>query len=110
MFKGVVWSVRDKKTGLVIHRSPQVVLKNCRLRVSAAGRRRVLKEKRKNVHAGIEGELVKLKVTALDPRFWRRVEYNPYLYDTFVYSDSGEPVLMAKYVKLTETGCYVHEF
>lgn len=104
MRRGVVWSVKDKRTGLVVDRSSYVTLRHCWLRVSAAGRARVLRDKRKNVHAGIQGERVQRLPKNLT---WRRVQYNPYENNTFVYSDTGKPVEFATYVKLTETGCYV---
>src|SRR5688572_10692765 len=47
------WSIRCK--GKVIGHSDKVGLLDCKLKVSEAGRQRVLREKRKNVHAGIEG-------------------------------------------------------
>ncbi|MGH7241004.1 MAG: hypothetical protein ACREGB_01770 [Candidatus Saccharimonadales bacterium] len=40
---------------------------------------------------------------------WLRVEYNPYLYDSFVFTDTKKPVYNARWVKLTPTGCYVSE-
>lgn len=102
--KGVIWSVKNKTTGLVVDRSPEVYLKDCKLKISEAGRQRVIKQQRKNVHAGVEGERLKRQPVCAG---WRRVEYNPYVNSSFVYTDTKEPVGFARYVKLTETGCYV---
>jgi hypothetical protein len=52
-----LWSVRSRKTGRVLYHAAVVLLYDCEFKVSKAGRKRVLKEKRKNVHAGIAGEL-----------------------------------------------------
>lgn len=104
-YKTVMWSVRSCKTGRVVTHQPLVILKNCELKVSKAGRVRVLKEKRKNVHAGIQGE--KMPIPSRWSMPWRRVEYNPYLYESFVYSDTKEPVKFAEFVKLSENGCWV---
>ena len=50
-----MWSVKDIKTGRVICHQYEVQLYNATFKVSAAGRARVLKERRKNVHAGVQG-------------------------------------------------------
>lgn len=52
-----VFSVKDVKTGRVIAHANTVKLQNAYPKVSEKGRQRVLKEQRKNVHAGIRGEL-----------------------------------------------------
>lgn len=101
--KGVVWSIKSVETGLVVDRKTRVTLTDCHLKVSQAGRKRVLSEKRKNVHAGVQGKRVRVAPEGT----WKRVEYNPYLYDSFVFSDTKTPVKFSRYVKLTETGCYV---
>ena len=56
-------------------------LKNVTFRVSESGRQRVLKEKRKNVHAFITGELI----DALPQNYtrWRAARYNPYELEKF---------------------------
>jgi hypothetical protein len=49
------WSIRDCKTRRVIGHSDHVLLFEVKPKVSQAGRERVLREQRKNVHAGLEG-------------------------------------------------------
>jgi hypothetical protein len=68
--------------GRVIARSSHVLLTDVRPKVSQAGRRRVLREGRKNVHAGLVGNLV-----SLDRRPFHGdvITYNPYMYDSFVF-------------------------
>lgn len=54
------WSVKalsGTRKGKVIYHAEQVRVSNPVGKVSEAGRQRVLREKRKNVHAGIVGEL-----------------------------------------------------
>jgi hypothetical protein len=59
----------------------QIFLDNASFRVSQAGRRRVLKDKRKNVHAYIIGERVeKPKKNPVE-----LVKYNPYQSHRFFY-------------------------
>lgn len=99
--KGVVWSVKSTKTGLVVDRATSVYLSNCELKVSEAGRQRVLKNKRKNVHAGAVGIRIK-KAPVVK---WTRISYNPYKQDKFT-TDKGLMVIKARYVKLTKKGCF----
>jgi len=79
-----LFSVRDVKSGLVVAHKDTVVLDNVTFKVSEAGRQRVLREQRKNVHAGLQG------VYAGDtsdeaPKYYDGVaKYNPYKYDSFV--------------------------
>ena len=106
------WSVKDVKTGRVIGHHYEVQLYNATFKVSEAGRARVLKEKRKNVHAGVEGYLTtdvlarKMDGTIL----WEsqserhRVTYNPYLYDTFVTVSDKEPIHKAYFVRMVAYG------
>lgn len=106
--KGVVWSVKSMKTGLVVDRVGFIMLDQGELKVSEKGRQRVLKEKRKNVHATARGfpmDYPSRWVTK--DRGWVRVEYNPYKYSSFVYSSNKKPVTKIKRIALTQTGCYV---
>jgi hypothetical protein len=54
----------------------KVTLENVTFKVSEAGRQRVLRERKKNVHAFVEGDLVLLGGSKIQPRVW--VSYNPY--------------------------------
>ena len=100
----MVWSVRDIKSGLVVDRSSSVILSNVQLKVSQAGRAKVIREKRKCVHAGVVGN----RINEVPEGNWIRVEYNPYKYDSFVYSDSPSiGVTNAKWAKLTGTGLFI---
>jgi hypothetical protein len=106
--KGVVWSVRDVKTGLVIDRAEQVILKDVTFHVSQKGRARVLKEKRKNVHAGVKGTRMKRLPQV---HGWTRAEYNPYKAGHFRLSfgtlTTSFGLMAARYAKLTRNGLYV---
>ena len=65
-------------------------MKDCEFRVQDAGRKKVLAEKRKNVHAGVVGYLTNTVENATT-----EVTYNPYLYSTFVERYTKEPVTTA---------------
>jgi hypothetical protein len=86
------------KGRVVAHRSV-LRLANARFKVSEAGRQRVLREKRKNVHAFVVGELCEMWVHPEGFRT-REATYNPYVYSTFVLKDSQEPIFSADCVWL----------
>lgn len=90
------WSVRalegPKKNRVIEHKNI-VVLKNCTMKVSEAGRQRVLRERRKNVHAGIVGELNQNADWRFDEN--NIITYNPYKGPDFVKVKTGEPVYKA---------------
>jgi hypothetical protein len=91
-----VWSVKalsGKNKGRVIAHCETLVLKNCQLKVSQAGRKRVLQEKRKNVHAGVVGEVVALHKGFKPTK--HLITYNPYKYDSFVDKATEQPVYTA---------------
>jgi hypothetical protein len=107
-------SVRDRATRRVAHHASRVMLEAVRFSVSEAGRQRVLREQRKNVHAFVRGRLAALD-TDLDDTYldvedpaqrWRRATYNPYRVSTFVDRDTGEPVHHATQVIVAGRAIY----
>lgn len=95
-----VYSVRSMETRRVIkHLMGDFFINEAKFIVSKAGRNRVLKEQRKNVHAFIRGELEEA-----NPSRWFNgtqglmgiydgiATYNPYLYDTFVDKETKQPI------------------
>jgi hypothetical protein len=94
-----MYSVMDAVTRRVITHTRNIRLNNVTFKVSEAGRRSVLHEKRKNVHAFVVGELCD---TWIHPEDFttREATYNPYLYSTFVFKDSLEPISLASCVWL----------
>ncbi len=81
--------------GRVVAHRDNVLLFHTTFKVSQAGRERVLREKRKNVHAGVCGNWYGMFVTddtsltAVKER-GELITYNPYKYTTFVYKDTEE--------------------
>ena len=84
-------SVRHK--GLVVNHADKIALRHVKFVVSQAGRKRVLEEKRKNVHAFVRGEIREMNIYDLEPGCV--ITYNPYKYDSFVTLD-GVPVKGAR--------------
>jgi hypothetical protein len=101
--KGVVWSIKDRSTSRVVDRVHEAYFRDVLLKVSKSGRDRVLREKRKNVHAGVHAT----RIEALpDNLLWHRVSYNPYLAGSFLFED-GSPAIRADYAKLNEQGLFI---
>jgi len=105
----LLWSVRaleGPNKGRVIQHAREIFLTDCRFRVSEAGRQRVLRERRKNVHAGVVGRVG--SAVPPDAAGGVRVSYNPYKYPTFVRADSLEPVHRAEAVLLRDKAAFAH--
>jgi len=116
------WSVMaydGPNKGKVIDVVDAVILKDARFVVNEGGRQRVLREKQKNVHAFVDGTLVKtfplntlkadLDGEALAPgRGVRsRIGYDPYRFSTFVREDCAlRPVAEAPVVVVAPKGVY----
>lgn len=103
-----ILSVRQK--GIVIKHTPAAEVFNAKFVVQPAGRKRVLREKRKNVHAFIRGTAGRLSKTILSQMLgrkykvqgnWVRVTYNPYKYNSFVEADTGEPIHESAHVVIS---------
>ena len=105
-------SVRYK--GKVIEHAQEVTLTDARFHVQQAGRERVLKQKRKNVHAYISGKLKETFWFTQAPKYtWtakQRVTYNPYKYKNFVNKETLEPVTSAEVVHISGKRITAGEF
>ena len=99
-----IWSVRNRSTGKVIAHKKLILISDASFVVQPAGRKKVLAEKRKNVHAFVRGQISNQKTTTL---YWRPVTYNPYKADHFCYKDTGEMVTSASEALLNEDGVWV---
>jgi hypothetical protein len=90
------FSVKSCKTGKVILHTDKISLEDAKFVVREGGRQRVLREKQKNVHAFVRG-YVTSKTSAHKVQ---EATYNPYKYDSFVVTDTEEPVDSASLVEL----------
>lgn len=104
-----MWSVRamdGPSKGRVIAHKHTVLLRDAVPKVSEAGRQRVLKEKRKNVHAGIVGTMIE---SFPGPTRGLRtpITYNPYRGDGFTYSDTGDSYTGSRGALMTRGKVYV---
>lgn len=108
-----VYSIRSVNTGLVLGHATTLLLSRCVFVVSQAGRKRVLREKRKNVHAWVEGCFG--IIHAGDDKIFNdgvKVTYNPYKDIAFKYGEDVNGyerqhyIPMANVVWIDETGVY----
>ena len=95
-----LWTVRSRNTGRVLYLTDVVLLYDCQFRVSQAGRKRVLEEKRKNVHAGVAGKLeCSRKATSYKVPYGFEdpvaVAYDPHKHESFVRKDNLKRVSQA---------------
>ena len=84
------WSIRDRKTGRVVSHQDEVNVLDAKFVVQPAGRRKVLQEGRKNVHAFVRGTLATYQEVLDDSRTFYLitpylVRYNPYQAAHFFY-------------------------
>jgi hypothetical protein len=92
-----IWSVQDCKTGLVTAHVNELTLSNAKFVVRKAGQAKVRREGKKNVHAFAVGYI---DIDRDDTFDGRPVTYNPYKNDTFVFKDTGKPVIDADAISL----------
>jgi len=94
--------------GVVRASARQVRLADVEFRVREAGRLRMLRERRKNVHAFAVGRLVDFvhpdEGRDLEPMAGRAVVYDPYRFDCFVDGETWTPVTAASAVQFDEHG------
>jgi hypothetical protein len=84
------WSI--KQGSKVVGYADNVLLKNANFFVSENGRLKVLLTKRKNVHAFVEGFILKTNLECKPPRFKTKITYEPYKRKTFFYVDSKKGI------------------
>lgn len=94
-----MFSIQSPKTNLVIGYSKSIELSDARYVVRKKGQEKVRKEKRKNVHAYVEGTLLSFEPKESD---LKAGYYNPYKTDTFV-TENGEP-LYGSEISVCENG------
>jgi len=100
------WSIRDQSTGLVVDHSDHVLIKDAKFVVQKRGRNRVLKEKRKNVHAFVRGVICPYRELGGN---WNQVKYDPYKADHFYRIGTGEAVKESSTVVMDTHGVWVPE-
>lgn len=116
------WSIRANRgtwKGIVVAHARTFALEYVMFKVSEAGRQRVLRERRKNVHAGLVGTLRYFEDGYYE-RFgdrdvfglqrFRTAIYRPYLHSFFYEAITEQPVYDADMVIGTQEGIGFAEF
>ena len=104
--------MKNIKTQKVEDRRTFIILSDVVLKVSESGRKRVIKDKAKNVHAGVVG-MNNVDINQLDlNQTWMQLKYNPYFTPQFGLYDDENGCLMvfkAPYAILNEQGLWIPE-
>ncbi len=106
-------SVRSRERGARVEYAHAVVLQDAVFAVQPAGVRRARASGQKNVHAFVRGVLVYISPTTGDAAAdadavsgsvmraeGAAITYDPFVHDSFVYVDSGDPVVEAGFVSI----------
>lgn len=95
-----------KKGWRVTRYVQSIYLKDATFKVSEAGRQRVLKQKRKNVHAIVEGQETEPFEASTS-----KVSYNPYTSSYFFLKDDpSKKILQSDTAKIMTTGIEVGDY
>ena len=106
-----VYSVKNDK-GIVEDHVTEIAIAKPILRVGPKGNKRVRDEKRKNVHAYIQGRRMRVSViddphTGIPQGQWQKITYNPYKHKSFVLvSDESLAVREAWFVEVRRDGVW----
>jgi hypothetical protein len=99
-------SFRETRKGGTVQHAESLHLENVKFAVQPAGRAKVLRDKAKNVHAFVRGEVVSVGQGIPPQGEWVKVTYNPYKYDSFVVAETGEPIHEARAVVIEDKRIY----
>lgn len=94
-----VKALEGKDKGRVIGHRTSLAIDNPVFKVSEAGRQRVVRERRKNVHAGVVGFVTSSYDWTKEEVLWTPVLYNPYMFSSFV-TMLGKPVHTARFARM----------
>jgi len=96
-----VRALEGPNKGRVISHSHGITLTDVKFAVQPAGRERVRREGKKNVHAFVRGRIANSGFENCHEDFYyEKITYNPYIYDTFVNAKTKEPIFKADCVEM----------
>ena len=96
-----VRALEGPNKGRVISHSHGITLTDVKFAVQPAGRERVRREGKKNVHAFVRGRVANSGFEDCHEDFNdEKITYNPYIYDTFVNAKTKEPIFKADCVEM----------
>lgn len=82
-----------KQDGLVVAHIESVLLASVSFKVNDSGRNRVIREKKKNVHAFIVGYILNVNNTPMS-LLKRSITYNPYKFNYFYFKDNDNKAIL----------------
>ena len=106
-----VFSIRDKKTGLVVAHGNHIHLNDCSAVISLPGQLKARRSLIRNVHAWIEGtylgalDLSGVYLFIPEPQ---ELYYNPFKTDTFIDKRTGKPPESLERVYFYDEKAYIH--
>lgn len=106
-----LFSIKDKKSGLVVAHGTHIHLNDCSAVISLGGQLKARRTQIRNVHAWIEGSyLGTLDLSAVynfipEPQ---ELYYNPFTTDTFIDKTTGEPPESLERVYFYGEKAYIH--
>ena len=119
------FSVRHKgKVVGYLYDNEQIALTNVTLAVQPAGRAKVLREKKKNVHAFVRGEYIgfigfrsqphdiqreQMYFSNFEDLDFHEVSYNPYKSDKFVEKETGKPIESSPEALIRDGKVYLYQ-
>ena len=96
-----VRALEGPNKGRVISHSHGISLTDVKFAVQPAGRERVRREGKKNVHAFVRGRIANSGFEDCRENFSdEKITYNPYIYDTFVNAKTKEPIFKTDCVEM----------
>jgi len=85
--------VQEKSGYRVTDRVSSAIFEDCTFRVYESGRKKVLRDRSKNVHAYVEPKSYRHIKGDVDTTNLREIYYNPYEHESFVYRDTMKKVV-----------------
>lgn len=101
---GKVFSIKDKKTGLVICHADKFRIENVKCHVGK-GRFKVREKKQKNVHAWVDG--IYINECEMNINHMQELTYDPFIHDNFINKDTGEKVEFVDLAYFYNGKCYI---
>ena len=97
-----------KQKGLVVAHADNFIIHSVKTKISQKGRERVLKEKRKTVHAVlVSNNFEKVDKDSIDISKLDELYYEPYTLDSFINKRTGERLESIDSVYLTDGKAYI---
>ena len=107
------WSIRSMSKGItygkVISYVQEETLFDCSFIVGEKGRERVIKMRRKNVHAFVRGKRIMGQKPRLGLAFLGEVSYNPYIAGHFYLKHNGLAIKSAAMVKFFKDKVFAYD-